>query len=144
MTPILLLHIFATAFWFGLIAVETVVELQAGRRSHEADYDIAHYHYLIDTRLEIPTLIVVLVTGLALFDPAQFAGLYAVKIVCGLIAVAANIICVVPVLLRERAAQRGDHAAVITYSRQIVMTIIAAPAALAALAIGMFWLAGGS
>lgn len=143
MSPVLLLHIFAIAFWFGLIAVETAIELQNGRRSPEADYAIAHYHYLIDTRLEIPTILVVLATGALLFDANRFGGLYAVKVIGGVVAMLANIVCVVPVFLRKRAAEHENYAAVQAHTRLIVLTIIGLPGGLTALAIGMYWLGGG-
>jgi len=143
MDPILALHIFAVIFWAGILAVETVIELQSGKLGAEAEYTLARYHFLIDTRLEIPTFMTVLITGFILFDPAQFQGIYAVKVVCGVLGVLANMYCVLPVMQRKAAAERGDYAAVEHQSRLIFRTIVGFTFILIALGIGLYWLISG-
>lgn len=64
------------------------------------------------------------------------------KVACGLLAVGSNIVCVVPVMLRRRAAEADRLVDVVRYSRQIDGTaVVGIPAALAALALGAIRLA---
>ena len=140
MSIVLIVHILAIAFWMGIVAVESVLELQNGKNHPEADFAIARYHFLIDRYVEIPTLLVILTTGFIMFDINQFSGLYAIKIVAALLAITANLVCIFPVMRRKAAADRGDHEEVAKISDFILRTIIGAPAALLALGIGVYWL----
>src|SRR5262245_28065874 len=131
-----LVHVLAVGFWLGIVAVETVLERSRGE-SRPRGYAVARYHELIDRYCEIPIVVVVLGTGLAMLDPARLSGWYLVKVVCGVIAVGANMVCVVPVVLRRRAADADRLPDVIRYSRMIDLTgVIGIPAALVALGLG--------
>jgi len=57
--------------------------------------------------------------------------------VCGLVAIASNAACVVPVVLRARAAKQARPEDVMRYSRMIDWTaVVGIPAALVAFGIG--------
>jgi hypothetical protein len=63
-------------------------------------------------------------------------------IACGLTAIASNAVCVVPVLLRVRAAEDARPYDVVRYSRMIDWTaVVGIPAALVAFGIGASGLA---
>jgi hypothetical protein len=129
-------HVLGVGFWLGVLGVETVLE-RSRTSSRATGYAVARYHYLIDVFLEIPVFVVVLGTGLAMVDPMRLSGWYLVKVVCGLVAVGANAVCVIPVVLRRRAAERDRLTDVRHYSRMIDWTaVVGLPAALVALGLG--------
>ncbi len=130
------LHLIAIAFWLGVVGAEFVIE-RSRTASKPHGYEVARNHYWIDLYLEIPAIVMILATGLAMVNPGKLSALYVVKIAAGLLAIGANAVCVIPVILRKRAADRDDLAAVIRYSRGIDLTaVVGAPAALVALALG--------
>lgn len=133
---LLFLHIFSIGIWFGCVAVEAVLE-----RGPWASQVAPQMHYAIDRWVEIPAFSVVLLTGLWMFDLSRFHGLYAVKVICGLLAVGVNIYCLIPVTRRKYAANLGNKAEVRKQTRQIYLTLlIGFPAAAIALAIGLHFL----
>jgi len=130
---ILFLHIFSIGIWFGCVAVEAILE-----RGPWASQIAPQMHYAIDRWVEIPAFTTVLITGLWMFDLSRFHGLYAVKIICGLLAVGVNIYCVIPVSRRRFAADSGNKTEVRKQTRQIYFTLlIGLPAAAIALGIGL-------
>lgn len=134
---ILILHVLALAFWFGVVGAEFFIE--RSRTANKAHgYEVARIHYWIDLFVEIPAFTLVLVTGFLMLDYTNVSMLYVAKVAAGLLAIGANAACVVPVILRKQAADRDDMAAVIRYSRGIdLLSIVGAPSALAALVIGV-------
>ncbi|MDH0894095.1 MULTISPECIES: hypothetical protein [Pseudomonas] len=132
------LHLFAVAFWLGVVAVEYLLE-RGRAQSRGQGFAVARLHRRIDLLFETPAFAVVLVTGLLLVEPARFGGLYALKVVAGALAVAGNLLCLVPVLQRRAAAERDDLADVIRQSRRIdTISLVAIPAGLLALACGVY------
>jgi hypothetical protein len=96
-------------------------------------------HRQIDLLFEMPAFAVVLATGLLLIEPTRFDGIYALKVVSGGIAVLGNVLCLVPVLKRRKAAEKDDLSDVIRQSRQIdIISLAAIPAGLVALACGFY------
>lgn len=140
MSVVLFLHIAAFAFWFGVVAVEFIIERQRAR-TREQGYVVARFHFWIDWFAEVPAITVLLITGLLMLDPARLHGVYLLKVSCGFLAICINYFSVVPVTLRKRAAEAGNHADVIRYSRWIDRTVpVGAPLALIALGVGVSWL----
>ncbi|MDU9412164.1 MULTISPECIES: hypothetical protein [unclassified Pseudomonas] len=137
--PLLLqLHLFAVAFWLGVVAVEFLLE-QGRATSRAQGFTVARMHRRIDLFFEMPAFSLALVTGLLLIEPVRFDGLYALKVVAGLVAVAGNALCLVPVLRRRSAAEADDLGGVIRLSRQIDrISLLAIPAGLLALACGVY------
>lgn len=141
MTSLQFVHVFAVAFWLGCVAVEVVVE-QVGLRRAELRPAVPQFHYYVDRFVEIPAFSTVLVTGLLLFDASRFTTdwVYAAKIICGLLAVSANIYSIYPVIMRKRAADAADKAGIRRYGKLIDATVpVGVPAALVALGIGLHW-----
>src|SRR5689334_10857960 len=137
-TLLVKLHLFGIAFWLGVVSVEFVIERsRASGREH--GYAVARNHYWIDLFLEIPAFAVVLGTGIAMAVNMPLSGLLSIKVLAGSIAIASNIVCVVPVVLRKRAADADRLSDVIKYSRFIDWTAVTGvPAAIIALAIGFY------
>ncbi len=142
MSSLQFIHVFAVFFWLGCVATEIVVE-QVGLRAAALRPAVPQLHFYVDRFVEIPAFTTVLVTGVLLFDGGRFAGdwVYATKVICGLLAVGANIVSIYPVIMRKRMADAGDSAGVRRYGRMIDLTVpVGLPAAVAALGIGLHWL----
>lgn len=137
MSAVAILHVCAASFWFGIVGAEFVIERsRAESRSH--GYAVARNHYWIDVLLEVPVALVVLVTGLVLLRTADITPLLVVKVVAGTVAVAVNVLCLVPVTRRKTAADQDRLPEVIRQSRLIDrITAIGLPAATLALIIGL-------
>ncbi|WP_315263250.1 hypothetical protein [Pseudomonas fragi] len=135
---LLQLHLFAVAFWLGVVAVEYLIE-QSRAQSRSQGFTVARLHRKIDLLFEMPAFSVVLVTGLLLIEPARFDGIYAIKVIAGGFAVLGNVLCLVPVLKRRAAAEKDDLSDVIRQSRLIdIISLLAIPAGLLALACGVY------
>lgn len=135
---LLQLHLFAVAFWLGVVAVEYLIE-QTRAQSRSQGFTVAGLHRRIDLFFEMPAFSLVLVTGLLLIEPARFDGIYALKVVAGGLAVVGNVLCLVPVLRRWAAAEKNDLADVIQQSKWIdIISVTAIPAGLVALACGVY------
>lgn len=137
MDAILTSHIAAVAFWFGLVGAEFVIE-RSRTESQSHGFAVARNHYYIDLFFEMPTFIIVLVTGTILLVETTVTNLLMVKVGAGLIAVISNFICLYPVIKRKLAADKEDLKAVKAYSRQIDrISVFALPAGFLALIIGV-------
>lgn len=135
---LLQLHLFAVAFWLGVVAVEYLLE-QGRAQSRSQGFTVAGLHRKIDLLFEMPAFSLVLVSGLLLIEPARFDGIYALKVVAGGLAVLGNMLCLIPVLQRHTAAGNDDLGAVIRYSRLIdIISLLAIPAGLLAFACGVY------
>ena len=86
---------------------------------------------------EMPAFSVVLLTGILLFEPGRFDGVYALKVITGATAVIGNMLCLIPVLKRRESADDDNLCEVIVQSKHIDrISILAIPAGLVALACG--------
>ncbi len=99
-------HFLVLGTWLGVVLAELVFEA-AGARSGPLRRAAAAFHGAVDRYLEIPILLGVLLTGVALLAQTDFDGLLAVKIACGGGAVAVNFACAVVVFQREKEAKEG-------------------------------------
>ncbi len=141
MTALTLIHVLAVAFWLGCVATEIVVE-QVGLRTPALRPAVPQFHFYIDRFIEIPAFSIVLLSGILMFDSGRFVSdwVYATKVVCGLLAVGANILSIYPVIMRKRMADRQDSGGVRHYGKMIDMTVpVGLPAAVVALGIGLHW-----
>lgn len=135
---LLQLHLFAVAFWLGVVAVEYLIE-QGRAQSRSQGFTVARLHRRIDLFFEMPAFTVVLVSGLLLIEPGRFDGIYALKVIAGGIAVLGNVLCLVPVLKRRASAEKDDLAEVIHQSKMIDrISSLAIPAGLVALVCGVY------
>ena len=135
---LLQVHLFAVAFWLGVVSVEYLIE-QNRAQSRSQGFTVARLHRKIDLLFEMPAFSVVLVTGLLLIEPARFDGIYALKVIAGCVAVVGNVLCLVPVLKRHAAAEQDNLSDVIWQSKLIdIISLLAIPAGLLALACGVY------
>ena len=133
----LFVHLFVLGLWLGCVMVELVLELM-GRTAPALGDSAARVHKVIDRFIEIPAFTIVLVTGIMMikWDMTEFT--YWLKIGLGLFTIAINAACVVPVLRRVTALDRGDRAASERQTRRIFVYFgIGLVTGLGALAIGV-------
>lgn len=135
---VLSIHLFAAAFWFGVLGVEFILE-QGRTRSREHGYAVADIHYNIDLFLETPAFLVVLITGLMMLQGHPLSGLFLAKVCAGAIAILGNVGCVYAIVRRKWAAHTNDFKSVVKYSYMVdKLSAIAVPAGFAALFIGFY------
>lgn len=133
---LLQLHLFAVAFWLAVAVVEYLLE-QSRAQSRSQGFMVARLHRKIDMIFEMPAFSVVLLTGILLFEPGRFDGVYALKVITGATAVIGNMLCLIPVLKRRESADDDNLCEVIVQSKHIDrISILAIPAGLVALACG--------
>ena len=113
---LLQLHLFAVAFWLGVVAVEYLLE-QSRAQSRSQGFMVARLHRKIDMIFEMPAFSVVLLTGILLFEPGRFDGVYALKVITGATAVIGNMLCLIPVLKRRESADDDNLCEVIVQSK---------------------------
>lgn len=137
-SPLFTLHVVALSFWIGVVGAEFVIE-RSRADSKQHGFSVANNHFWIDALLEIPAVLVVLATGALMLLHTELTPLLAVKAGLGAFACVSNLVCIVPVTLRRRAANRGDLADVRRHSKTIdVISLLGIPAATAALLIGLY------
>lgn len=130
-------HIVVLSLWAGLVAAESVMELVA-RRASDLTVAMARFHYYLDIVLEVPLLLGVVLTGTVLLMQTQPDAALWVKVAAGLGAVASNVVCVVVVIRRNRAATSdGDVGALARLSSWVQRTAFTGvPLGLLALYLG--------
>jgi hypothetical protein len=127
-------HIVATSAWLGLVAGEVVMELHA--RDPAAQRLIARMHKWADICFEGPLIGIVLATGgVLLYRAWPGSPLLLVKVGAAMIAIIANLICMLNVRARAHAESEDTLR---TLTRRIMATGLAIPFGLAALAIGLY------
>ena len=107
MSILLFFHILAIGIWIGVVGAEFVIEFD-GMKSDEARIRASRLHYLTDIWIEVPAFLIVLGTGLLMFQAENASGLFLTKVVFGLLAVGFNGICVLAVFRRQKFAAKGD------------------------------------
>lgn len=95
------LHLVALAAWFGVVAVESVIELLPLRRP-ELAAAAATFHFWIDLLVELPLLLGVLVTGGLLLRGQTLDTELGIKVAAGGAAIVMNLCCVAFVIARHR------------------------------------------
>lgn len=134
------IHLFAIGIWAGCVMVEVLLEL-VPKRSDQDALNVARYHFYIDMFIEIPLLLIILATGIYLLQPGHLTGLFLLKVVLGLTAIGANMYCAVIVILRHQAGLRGNITRVNALTRSVFASVAALPAGVAALLIGLHYMA---
>jgi len=135
-------HLILLCLWGGVVAAESVMELYPFRRRDFHEHSI-RLHYWIDLLVELPLILGVVVSGSALVALAwPLSGLHFVKVLCALVAISANLVCVVLVVKRRRRLDSGvGEDELWRLTRRIVLCAVAGMPC-AAVAAGMgFWLA---
>jgi len=135
-------HLVVLCLWGGVVATESVLELYPYRRKVLHEHSI-RYHFWIDLLVELPLILVVLATGVTLAALAwPLSGKHVLMILCALIAVTANLVCIALVIRRKLVLDRGVPEPELWHAtRNIVMcAVVGMPFAAVAATLG-FWLA---
>ncbi|MBI2395776.1 MAG: hypothetical protein HYV09_39795 [Deltaproteobacteria bacterium] len=128
-------HLLALGAWGALVMVEGFVEL--GARDDDALRRAARTHFLLDVWIELPLLAAVLATGVALaLRVPSWTALHSTKVAAGLVAVAANLYCVVIVMRRHATRDRVDALRRDSVRIRLVSPALGLPAAAIAAWIG--------
>lgn len=101
MSALALVHITAIAFWLGVVAVELVFEKSSIDRGA-----ITQLHKLTDRFVEMPVVVIVLLSGLLLWAQASWSMEFVPKVLAGLGAVAVNFYCYF--LVEKRVAEASS------------------------------------
>ena len=138
MDSFLFMHLIFLGFWGGLVLVEMILEFSL-KKDLVQKHLMAQLHYRIDLYAEVPILIAVLVSGMLLLNFDRFSSsIYTAKVITGLCPVVINILCVIPVVCRKRASDRGDIASMQFHTKMIFLAFFTGFAtALVALSLGM-------
>ena len=139
-SPAALMHVIVLALWGGVVLAESVLELYPRGRP-EAQTAVIGMHYRIDVFIELPLILLALLTGLwmmVLHWP--LSGLHWIKIALALVAVSANLACIVLVIRRQRAWQSGmDAAGLDKLTRWVFGTAMTGmPCAMVAVLLGFY------
>jgi hypothetical protein len=107
MSGLVNIHVLAAGLWLGCVLVEVFFERAlAGRDEHRLL--LGRLHRNVDLFIELPALLAVLASGALLIGAAAPGAALYLMIGLGVIAVAANIYCLLLVLRRRRLALAGD------------------------------------
>ena len=99
-------HLIVLSMWGGVVATEAVIEIFPFRR-RELHAATIRFHYWIDLLLELPLVLAVIATGIALvFVIETVTPLHLVMLGFGGAAVAINLFCIVVVVKRGRRLER--------------------------------------
>ena len=121
-----MVHLVMLSLWGGVVATEAVIELYP-LRQRELHPATIRFHYWIDLLVEMPLVLGVIATGVALFfmnDP--LTTLHLVKIGLGGAAVAVNLFCIVVVVKRGRRLAGDGDDELLWRSSRIVLACFAA------------------
>jgi hypothetical protein len=119
-------HLVVLSLWGGVVATEAVIEILPFRQ-RELHGATIRFHYWIDLLVELPLVLVVVATGVALVVAIEaVTPLHLLKIVCGGAAVAVNLFCIVVVVRRgRRLARDGGDEELWGASRAVLMCFAA-------------------
>lgn len=130
-----MIHLMMLSLWGGVVATEAVIEVMPFRR-RELHPAAIRLHYWIDLLVELPLVIAVIITGIALLCAADpVTPLHLLKIGLGGAAVAVNLFCIVVVVKRgRRLGVEADDGLLWSASRTV----------LACFAVGLLCAAGAA
>jgi hypothetical protein len=118
-------HLTVLALWGGVVATEAVIEVLPFRR-RELHGATIRFHYWIDLLVELPLVLAVVATGVALVVTIEaVTPLHVLKIACGGAAVAVNLFCIVVVVRRGRKMERHPDDLSLWRSSKIVLACFA-------------------
>ena len=109
-TTVLLIHLVFIGIWLGCLLTEALFERALLGQGPYQERILVGLHKRVDVWIEIPAFIGVLISGAVLLGEAVWSPVLLLKIMCGLIAMAANVYCVGLVFRRAQAVDAGDGA----------------------------------
>ena len=135
-------HLIVLSLWGGVVATEAVIEIYPFRRP-ELHAAAIRFHYWIDLLVELPLVLAVIATGVALLlltDPVT--PLHLVLIGFGGATVAINLFCIVVVVKRGQQLERhADDESLWRSSRTVLACFAIGLLCAAGAATLGFWLA---
>jgi hypothetical protein len=120
-----MVHLIMLSLWGGVVATEAVIELYPFRQ-RELHAATIRFHYWIDLLVELPLVLAVITSGVALLwltDPVT--PLHFLKVGFGGAAVAVNLFCIVVVVRRGRRLERGADEGPLWRASRIVLMCFA-------------------
>lgn len=111
----LILHLLAGGAWLGCVLTEVGFERLLKSPAAGDRRTLAALHRRVDLLVELPAMVLVLATGVALWGQGPgsaglLAGAWRLKLALAALAWLANAVCIVVVLRRDHAARHGDDA----------------------------------
>jgi len=120
-----MVHLIMLSLWGGVVATEAVIEIYPFRR-RELHAATIRFHYWIDLLVELPLVLAVIATGIALVLLTDtVTPLHLVKIGFGSVAVAINLFCIVVVVKRGRRLDRGADNGPLWRASRVVLACFA-------------------
>jgi len=135
-------HIMFLGLWGGLVLVEIAFEAQMFRGKID-EKSVAILHRITDRFIELPILIAVLVTGWMLWKQTGFDHDLLPKVMFGLGAVVANVVCYIIVEMRASAALHPANSAEISIRIRRLSIVLAGTIAPGLLSGGIALFLGG-
>ena len=135
-------HLIVLSMWGGVVATEAVIEILPFRR-RELHAAAIRFHYWIDLLVELPLVLAVIATGVALlFVIETVTPLHLVLIGFGGAAVAINLFCIAVVVKRGQRLERSADEEPLWRASRIVLACFATGLLCAGgAAVLGFWLA---
>jgi len=135
-------HLIVLSMWGGVVATEAVIEIYPFRR-RELHAAAIRFHYWIDLLIELPLVLAVIATGVALlFVIETVTPLHLVLIGFGGAAVAINLFCIAVVVKRgQRLERSADEGPLWRASRMVLACFATGLLCAGGAAVLGFWLA---
>lgn len=114
MSALLFIHFIAIGVWAGCVATEVVCEFSQKHENFRRSY-IALLHWNIDKYVEIPAILIALVTGALMLDSAVFTSALTLKVGAGMAAVVLNSFASYTVYQRYSAYKADDEEKYLRY-----------------------------
>lgn len=105
------LHLVLVSLWLGCVLTEALFERALLGTGRANELLLAKLHRKVDLLIEIPAFTGAAITGGLLFARAPSGPLLYAKVALGLLAVAANVVCVRLVFARVAYAETGNWTA---------------------------------
>jgi len=120
-----MVHLIVLSLWGGVVATEAVIEVTPFRRP-ELHAAAIRFHYWIDLLVELPLVLAVIATGVALaLSIETLSGLHLIKILFGAAAVAVNLFCIAVVVRRGRRLEHGEAEEPLWRASKVVLACFA-------------------
>lgn len=116
MSPVLFIHLIAIGIWAGCVATEAVLEIALEKAPPQTS-GLALLHAKIDRFVEIPAILVALLTGGAMLHHAAWDPLLKAKVALGVSAVVLNGIAAFTVHRRLQCLNMQDMAGYQRFNR---------------------------
>ncbi len=118
-------HLIVLSLWGGVVATEAVIEVYPFRKP-ELHPAAIQFHYWIDLLVELPLVIAVISTGVALaLSVSPLSGLHVIKFLLGGTAVAVNLFCIIVVVRRGRRLTDGGAEEPLWRASRVVLACFA-------------------